>query len=125
MSCFVLTSESVSEGHPDKVAELISDYALDACLSQDPTSKVAVETLVKEDLVVLAGEVTTGAKNIDFDQIARQAVREIGYDQWLSIESFAPNLGDFSSAVCIWRDIEPNTDNIAFDGIKFLREKLL
>ncbi len=80
MSCFVLTSESVSEGHPDKVADFISDSALDACLSQDPTSKVAVETLVKEDLVVLAGEVTTGAKDVDYEQIARQAIREIGYD---------------------------------------------
>jgi S-adenosylmethionine synthetase len=80
MSRFVLTSESVSEGHPDKVADYISDSALDACLSQDPTSKVAVETLVKEDLVVLAGEVTTGAKDVDYEQIARQAIREIGYD---------------------------------------------
>ena len=80
MSRFVLTSESVSEGHPDKVADYISDSALDACLSQDPTSKVAVETLVKEDLVVLAGEVTTGAKDVDYEEIARQAIREIGYD---------------------------------------------
>jgi len=52
------------------------------------------------------------------------ALREVGYDQWLSIESFAPNLGDFSSAVCIWRDIEPNTDNIAFDGVRFLQRQL-
>ena len=62
MSRFVLTSESVSEGHPDKVADYIYDSALDACLSQDPTSKVAVETLVKEDLVVLAGEITDAEK---------------------------------------------------------------
>ncbi len=80
MSRFVLTSESVSEGHPDKVADFISDSALDACLTQDPTSKVAVETLVKEDLVVMAGEVTTGAKDVDYEAIARQAIREIGYD---------------------------------------------
>lgn len=80
MSRFVLTSESVSEGHPDKVADYISDSALDACLTQDPTSKVAVETLVKEDLVVLAGEVTTGARDVDYEGIARQAIREIGYD---------------------------------------------
>ena len=53
------------------------------------------------------------------------ALREVGYDQWLSIESFAPNLGDFSSAVCIWRDIEPNTDNIAFDGIEFLKKQTI
>jgi D-psicose/D-tagatose/L-ribulose 3-epimerase len=49
------------------------------------------------------------------------ALREVGYDGWLTIESFAPNLGDFSSAVCIWRDIEPSTDGIAFDGITFLK----
>ena len=50
------------------------------------------------------------------------AFREIGYDGWLTIESFAPNLGDFSSAVCIWRDIEPSTDSIAYDGIEFLKK---
>jgi S-adenosylmethionine synthetase len=79
MSSFVLTSESVSEGHPDKVADYISDSVLDACLAQDPTSKVALETLVKEDLVVLAGEIKTGA-TVDYEQVARQAIREIGYD---------------------------------------------
>jgi len=72
MSRFVLTSESVSEGHPDKVADFISDSALDACLSQDPTSKVAVETLVKEDLVVLAGEVTTGATGVDYELVNKR-----------------------------------------------------
>ncbi len=79
MSSFVLTSESVSEGHPDKVADYISDSVLDACLAVDPTSKVALETLVKEDLVVLAGEIKTGAQ-VDYEQVARQAIREIGYD---------------------------------------------
>jgi D-psicose/D-tagatose/L-ribulose 3-epimerase len=66
---------------------------------------------------------TPGSGHVEWDDVFG-ALREIGYDQWLSIESFAPNLGDFSSAVCIWRDIEPNTDNIAFDGIKFLRRQL-
>ncbi len=79
MSSFVLTSESVSEGHPDKVADYISDSVLDACLAIDPTSKVALETLVKEDLVVLAGEIKTSAQ-VDYEQVARQAIREIGYD---------------------------------------------
>jgi D-psicose/D-tagatose/L-ribulose 3-epimerase len=65
---------------------------------------------------------TPGSGHVEWDEVFA-ALREIGYDQWLSIESFAPNLGDFSSAVCIWRDIEPNTDNIAFDGIKFLKAK--
>jgi S-adenosylmethionine synthetase len=77
-SRFVFTSESVSEGHPDKVCDYISDSVLDACLSQDPTSRVACETLVKSDTVVLAGEITTNAK-LDYDQIVRQAVKEIGY----------------------------------------------
>ena len=78
MSRFTFTSESVSEGHPDKVCDYISDSVLDACLEQDPTSRVACETLVKSDTVVLAGEITTNAK-LDFDKIVRQAVKEIGY----------------------------------------------
>jgi len=78
MSRFVFTSESVSEGHPDKVCDYISDSVLDACLEQDPKSRVACETLVKNDTVVLAGEITTNA-TLDFEKIARQAVKEIGY----------------------------------------------
>src|SRR5918994_4263560 len=77
-SRFVFTSESVSEGHPDKVCDYISDSVLDACLAQDSTSRVACETLVKSDTVVLAGEITTNAK-LDYDKIVRQAVKEIGY----------------------------------------------
>src|ERR671919_1662592 len=77
-SRFVFTSESVSEGHPDKVCDYISDSVLDACLAQDPTSRVACETLVKSDTVVLAGEITTNA-TLDYDKIVRQAVKEIGY----------------------------------------------
>jgi S-adenosylmethionine synthetase len=78
MSRFTFTSESVSEGHPDKVCDYISDSVLDACLEQDTKSRVACETLVKSDTVVLAGEITTNAK-LDFDKIVRQAVKEIGY----------------------------------------------
>jgi S-adenosylmethionine synthetase len=78
MSQFTFTSESVSEGHPDKVCDYISDSILDACFEQDPRSRVACETLVKSDHVVLAGEITTNAK-IDHDRIVRQAVKEIGY----------------------------------------------
>ena len=70
MSDFLFTSESVSEGHPDKVADAISDAVLDALLAQDPRSRVGAETLVKDNLVVLAGEITTGAK-VDYAQIAR------------------------------------------------------
>jgi S-adenosylmethionine synthetase len=78
MSQFTFTSESVSEGHPDKVCDFISDSVLDACFTQDPHSRVACETLVKSDHVVLAGEITTNAQ-VDFERIVRQAVKEIGY----------------------------------------------
>ncbi len=78
----VFTSESVSEGHPDKVCDLISDAILDACLAQDSKSRVACETLVTTNLVVNAGEVTcAGWDKIDAEGIARKVVREIGYDR--------------------------------------------
>jgi len=75
---FVFSSESVGEGHPDKVADLISDSVLDACLAQDPHSRVACETLVKSNQVVIAGEITTKAK-LNYESIVRGAIREIGY----------------------------------------------
>ena len=78
MSEFLFTSESVSEGHPDKVADQISDAVLDAILAQDPRSRVAAETLVKDNLVVLAGEITTNAR-VNFDAVARKTIRRIGY----------------------------------------------
>ena len=79
MSEFLFTSESVSEGHPDKVADQISDAVLDAVLAQDPTGRVAAETLVSTGLVVMAGEITTHAK-VDFARVARNTIREIGYN---------------------------------------------
>ncbi len=78
MSRFTFTSESVSEGHPDKVCDYISDSILDACFEQDTKSRVACETLCKSDTVVLAGEITTNA-TLDYDKIVRQAVKDIGY----------------------------------------------
>jgi S-adenosylmethionine synthetase len=75
---FLFTSESVSEGHPDKVCDQISDAVLDAILAQDKMGRVACETLVKNNLVMLAGEITTSAA-VDFDKIARGVVRHIGY----------------------------------------------
>src|SRR5258707_9296173 len=75
---FIFSSESVGEGHPDKVCDTISDYVLDACLTQDKFSRVACETYAKSNLVVVGGEITTNAK-LDFNQIARDAIREIGY----------------------------------------------
>ncbi|MSO81732.1 MAG: methionine adenosyltransferase [Acidobacteria bacterium] len=78
MSRYTFSSESVSEGHPDKVCDYISDSILDACIEQDKHSRVACETLCKSATVVVAGEITTNAK-LDYDRIIRQAVKEIGY----------------------------------------------
>ncbi|MFT4176701.1 MAG: methionine adenosyltransferase [Luteolibacter sp.] len=78
MSTYIFSSESVGEGHPDKVCDTISDAILDACLAQDPASRVACETLVKSNVVVVAGEITTQAK-IDYERIIREAIRGIGY----------------------------------------------
>jgi S-adenosylmethionine synthetase len=79
MTDFLFTSESVSEGHPDKVADQISDAILDAILAQDPNSRVACETLVTTGMAMLAGEITTTAR-IDYPEIVRQTIKEIGYD---------------------------------------------
>src|SRR5436305_2332169 len=79
MSEFLFTSESVSEGHPDKVADQISDAVLDAILEQDPTGRVAAETLVSTGLVVMAGEITSDA-NINYARVARDTIRRIGYN---------------------------------------------
>jgi len=75
---YIFSSESVGEGHPDKVCDTISDAVLDACLAQDPSSRVACETYAKSNLVVVGGEITTKAK-LDYNVITRQAIREIGY----------------------------------------------
>ncbi len=86
----VFTSESVSEGHPDKVCDQISDAVLDACLNQDPESRVACETLVTTDLVIVSGEITTKAK-VNWEALVRQVVNQIGYTD--------ANIG-FSGAEC-------------------------
>ena len=77
-SRFIFSSESVGEGHPDKVADTISDAVLDACLTQDKNSRVACEVYVKSNIAIVGGEITTKAK-LDYVQIVRDAVREIGY----------------------------------------------
>lgn len=75
---FIFSSESVGEGHPDKVSDSISDSVLDACLEQDAKSRVACETLVKSNCVTIAGEITTDAK-FDYEDVVREAIRKIGY----------------------------------------------
>lgn len=79
MNEHLFTSESVSEGHPDKLADQVSDSILDAILTQDPTARVAAETLANTGLIVLAGEITTTA-NVDYIKVARDAIKRIGYD---------------------------------------------
>jgi S-adenosylmethionine synthetase len=82
MSEFLFTSESVSEGHPDKVADQISDAVLDAILRQDKTARVAAETLVKDNLVVLAGEITKKREaHVDYAEVARETIKRIGYTE--------------------------------------------
>ena len=79
MKNYIFTSESVSEGHPDKMADQISDSVLDAILAQDSKARVACETLLTTGLVVVAGEITTSAK-VNFSDIARETIKRIGYD---------------------------------------------
>jgi len=111
---FIFSSESVGEGHPDKVSDYVSDSILDACLEQDPKSRVACETLVKSNCVILAGEITTQA-NLNYEQIARDAIREIGYvnsdDVFHADDVFVTN--------CITRqspDIAQGVDDRAAEG---------
>src|SRR5690606_6122383 len=79
---FLFTSESVTEGHPDKIADQISDAVLDAILEKDPMARVACETLVSTGLAVIAGEITTDAR-VDYKQIVRDTIHEIGYNDAL------------------------------------------
>src|ERR1700758_1805413 len=77
---FLFTSESVTEGHPDKIADQISDAVLDEVMRQDPKGRVACETLVTTGLVVVSGEITTSA-HVDYDEIARETIKGVGYDR--------------------------------------------
>merc|ERR1712028_70989 len=79
---FLFSSESVNEGHPDKLCDQVSDAVLDTCLRTDPKSKVACETATKDNMVMVAGEITTQAK-IDYEQVVREAVEKIGYNTYV------------------------------------------
>jgi len=79
---FLFSSESVNEGHPDKIADQVSDAVLDACLTEDPYSKVACETATKDNMIMVFGEITTTAK-LDYDAIVRQEVKKIGFDSFV------------------------------------------
>src|SRR5712672_1962042 len=111
---YIFSSESVTEGHPDKVCDTISDYILDACLAQDPLSRVACETLAKGNLVVLAGEITSNAK-FDFEERVRNAVRSIGY-----VNGDLIFHADTCRVICEMseqsRDIKQGVDEAAADG---------
>ena len=111
---FIFSSESVGEGHPDKVCDTISDAILDACLEQDPKSRVACETYAKSNIVVVGGEITTGAK-VHFNSIVREAIREIGYvnddDIFHADKVFIMNVITSQSA-----DIAQGVDEVDADG---------
>jgi S-adenosylmethionine synthetase len=111
---FIFSSESVGEGHPDKVADTISDAVLDACLTQDRKSRVACECYVKSNIAIVGGEITTSAK-LDYVQIARDAVREIGYvnddDVFHADRIFVQNILTAQSA-----DIAQGVDESAAEG---------
>lgn len=112
----VFTSESVGEGHPDKVADLISDSILDACLEQDPASRVACETLVKDSHVILAGEITTQAK-IDYEKIVRDTIRAIGYRTPADDELFNAETVDITNYLSTQSpDIAQGVDARAAEG---------
>ena len=111
---FIFSSESVGEGHPDKVSDSISDSVLDACLEQDPNSRVACETLVKSNCVTIAGEITTNSK-FNYEEVVREAIRKIGYinddDVFHADQVFFTNQITAQS-----RDIGQGVDAAAADG---------
>merc|ERR1719198_2248482 len=95
---FLFSSESVNEGHPDKLCDQVSDAVLDACLTTDPKSKVACETATKDNMVMVAGEITTQAK-IDYDKVVRGVIKKIGFDTYVDDLSSVDSKG-LSDTTC-------------------------
>src|SRR5277367_1026176 len=112
---YLFSSESVTEGHPDKVCDTISDAVLDACLKQDPKSRVACETLAKSNLVVLAGEITTKA-HLDYCKIVREAIRDIGYTKDVSTVFNDEDCQILTALVKQSPDIAQGVDDKAAEG---------
>ena len=100
---YTFSSESVSEGHPDKVCDFIADAVLDACLEQDPHSHVACEVMCKHNTVILGGEITTAAR-LNYEDIVRRTIREIGYT-----DPSEPFNADAVQVRCSSRDSRPRS----------------
>jgi S-adenosylmethionine synthetase len=101
---YLFTSESVTEGHPDKICDQISDGVLDAIMAEDPTGRVACETLVNTGLVVVSGEITTDSY-VDIPTIARETIKKIGYDD--------PNYGFDHKACAVLTAVDEQSPDIA------------
>jgi S-adenosylmethionine synthetase len=122
----VFTSESVTEGHPDKICDQVSDAVLDACLEQDPHSRVACETAVKTGFIMLLGEITTEA-NINYDDLVRKVITDIGYDE--SAKGFDGNTCGVQVAIAkqsgdiargVNRSLETRTDEVTDEEIELI-----
>merc|ERR1711959_88230 len=95
---FLFSSESVNEGHPDKLCDQVSDAVLDTCLTEDPKSKVACESATKDNMVAVMGEITTQAK-IDYDKVVRGVIKKIGFDTYVDDLSSVDSKG-LSDTTC-------------------------
>merc|ERR1711862_635098 len=119
---FLFSSESVNEGHPDKLADQVSDAVLDACLKEDPKSKVACETACKDNMVMVAGEITTQAK-LDYDKVVRGVVAGIGFDSYVDDLSSVDSKGLSDKTCEVLVRINKQSPDIA-GGVHVCKEDL-